>query len=239
MRIVGVIPERMNSSRFYGKPIAKILGKPMVQHVWEHAKDCKLLDELWVATGDKCIIDCVKSFKGNIIQTRDDHYRASNQVAEAIRNLESDGRERYDIVCMIQGDEPMVTPSMIESSIQPLVKDKELMVTNLMERLNDSGDKNEVKVVVDKKGFALYFSRCDIPFGFKELFKQVCVISFKHDALLVFPKLKETSLERLESIDMLRFLENDIKVKMVPVDRETFSVDTVEDLRYVEYCMKE
>jgi len=241
MKIIGIIPERMNSSRFPGKPLASICGKPMVQHVYENSKRCKLLDNLFVATGDREIIDCVNGFGGSVIKTRDDHFRASNQVAEALKNFESSSLEKYDIVCMIQGDEPMVKPEMINSSIRPLINDKHIQVTNLMGKLNydDIYDSNEIKVVTDKYNNAMYFSRLNIPYsGINYFFKQVCIISFQHDTLLKFPLLKETPLEKYESIDMLRLLEHGIKIKMVLTDYNTFSVDIPKDLKYVEYLMR-
>ena len=233
MKIIGVIPERMKSSRFHGKPLALINGKPMVQHVYENSRGCKMLDELYVSTGDQEILDCVHGFGGKTIRTRDDLYRCTNQVAEAVMDIDC------DIVVIIQGDEPMVNPGMIEQAIRPIYQDMDICITNLMGKLSKrDSDSNEVKVVADNDGFALYMSRSNIPFGVDCLYKQVCIMGFKKNTLLLFPLLPESILEKTESIDMLRFLENGIQVKMILTEYETFSVDTPDDKKFVEYLMK-
>lgn len=241
MRVVGIIPERMNSSRFPGKPLAKILGKPMVQHVYENSIKSDVLDDVYVATGDQEIIDCVHGFDGEIIRTRSDHFRASNQASEALGILEASTGNVYDVVCMIQGDEPMVNSDMIYQSVKPLIDNEHLQVTNLMGVLSVD-DVNEVKVVTDRDGFALYFSRCGIPNGWDGdggvLWKQVCVIGFRREMLRFFPLLPECSLERCESVDMLRLLVHGVRVLMVPIKYKTFSVDTKRDLEHVESILK-
>jgi len=246
-KIVGIIPERMRSSRFPGKPLALIHGKPMVQWVYEGVKGCNLLDRVVVATGDKKIKDCVKGFGGEYIDTRDDHYRATNQVAEGLLNLEEQSGEHFDYVCMVQGDEPMVKPDMIRESMVPIIKEPRVDITNLMHRVDDDGfnDPNELKVVMDEHGFVLYFSRSPIPNSVHKssgynggyMWKQVCVFGFKSRVLKLFPRLSETDLERVESIDMLRFLGHGYRILMVPTCFETYSVDTCKDLEYVEYVM--
>jgi len=147
--------------------------------------------------------------------------------------------KHFDIAVMIQGDEPMVTPMMIEQALRPLIVDTNIKVTNLMSHLNiNDSDKNEVKVVVDKDSNAMYFSRFDIPYNCKKLLKQVCIIGFKIDVLKLFSSINETPCERFESVDMNRLLENGIKIKMVYTEHVTYSVDTPSDLKYVEYRMK-
>ena len=242
MEIVGIIPARMGSSRFPGKPLAKIHGIPMVGHVYFRSKMAKVLGEVYVATCDKEIKEYIESIGGKAIMTSDKHERASDRTAEAMLKIEQEIGQKIDIVVMIQGDEPMVVPEMIELAVGPMLKDEGILVVNLMATLKnveEHEDPNEVKVVVDKDNFALYFSREPIPSrkkGAKEIpmRKQVCIIPFRRDFLLEFNQLEPTPLEKIESVDMLRILEHGYKVKMVTSSYNTYSVDTLEDLRKVE-----
>ena len=246
MKIIGIIPARMASSRFPGKPLAKIDGIPMIGHVYFRSKMANVLDEVYVATCDNEIYNYIESINGKAIITSDKHKRASDRTAEAMMKIEEENGTKLDIVVMIQGDEPMLLPEMIDKSIEPLLKSKDIIVTNLMAPLNDSDefeDPNEVKVVVDKKNFALYFSREPIPSRKKydsnvPMQKQVCIIPFRRDFLIKFNELEPTPLEIIESVDMLRLLEHGYKVKMVPVNYNTYSVDTNEDLNHVNDLMK-
>jgi 3-deoxy-manno-octulosonate cytidylyltransferase (CMP-KDO synthetase) len=245
--IVGIIPGRMASSRFPGKPLAKICGIPMIGHVYFRSKMSGILDEVYVATCDEAIEEYVHSIGGKAIMTADTHERASDRAAEAMLKIEQEIGKKLKIVVMIQGDEPMILPEMIDIAVRPMQEDAKIMVTNLMSKLNsqeEHEDPNEVKVVVDQDNFALYFSREPIPSRKKgakniRMLKQVCVIPFRRDFLLKFNQLKPTPLEIVESVDMLRVLEHGIKVKMVPVDFETYSVDTPEDLHCVEDAMRQ
>jgi len=246
MNIIGVIPARLASSRFPNKPLAKILGMPMIGHVYLRSKMCKDLSEVYVATCDQEIVNYIESIGGKAITTADTHERASDRTAEALLKVEKETAEKVDIVVMIQGDEPMVTPEMITKSIKPLIEDKEIKVSNLMAYLKskeEHEDPNEVKVVVDKNGFALYFSREPIPSRKKgvedvPMLKQVCIIPFQRDFLLEYSQMEQTPLEKIESVDMNRILENGLKVKMVFSSDNTYSVDTLEDLKKVEAAMK-
>lgn len=247
MRIIGIIPARMASTRFPGKPLANILGRPMIYHVYFRSQLCKRLDGLYIATPDKEIKDyCAKNGIG-VILTRDIHERASDRVAEATRKIERKTKKRSDIVVMIQGDEPMVIPQMIDMAIEPILKDKNILVVNLMaplKAIQEHDSPNEVKVVVDKEGFAMYFSREPIPSRKKTntqmpMMKQVCIIPFRRDFLLRFSELEPTPLEIRESIDMLRAMEHGYKVKMVLSDYVTYSVDTQNDLDRVSAAMKD
>ena len=206
---------------------------------------CKILNEVYVATCDKEIADYIQSIGGKAVMTADTHERASDRVAEAMIKIETEMNERIDIVAMIQGDEPMVLPEMIDDAVKPLLSDQGIKITNLMASLKtreEHEDPNEVKVVVDQDDFALYFSREPIPSRKKgaaqiPMLKQVCIIPFKRDFLIKFNELTQTPLEIAESVDMLRVLENGYKVKMVRSNHETYSVDTLEDLRKVEDLM--
>ena len=206
---------------------------------------CRILNEVFVATCDKEIAGYIQSIGGKAVMTADTHERASDRVAEAMIKVETEMNERIDIVAMIQGDEPMVLPEMIDDAVKPLLSDQGIKITNLMAPLKtreEHEDPNEVKVVVDKDDFALYFSREPIPSRKKgaqkiPMLKQVCIIPFKRDFLIKFNELTQTPLEIAESVDMLRVLENGYKVKMVRSNHETYSVDTPEDLRKVEDLM--
>jgi 3-deoxy-manno-octulosonate cytidylyltransferase (CMP-KDO synthetase) len=246
MNVIGIIPARMGSSRFPGKPLAKILGVPMLGHVYLRSKMCASLSEVYVATCDKEIAEYVKSIGGKCVMTKDSHQRASDRVAEAAQKVERAAASKTDIVVMIQGDEPMIYPRMIEEAIGPFLKDKSICVTNLMASLKsaqEQNDSNTIKVVVDLDGFALYFSREPIP-SWKRggqgipMFKQVCIIPFRRDFLNTYIKLTPTPLEIAESVDMLRVLEHGYKVKMVHTKYQTCSVDTVADLRITESLLK-
>jgi 3-deoxy-manno-octulosonate cytidylyltransferase (CMP-KDO synthetase) len=246
MKIIGIIPARLASSRLPQKPMADILGMPMIGHVYHRSKLCTTLDEVYVATCDKEIYDYIISIGGKSVMTSDKHERASDRTAEALLKIESDTNSKIDIVVMIQGDEPMVTPEMINSSITPLIQDNSIKITNLMAKMNsiqEHEDPAEVKVVVDKNNFALYFSREPIPSrkkGVNEvpMLKQVCIIPFLRDFLLEYNDMEQTPLEIIESVDMNRLLENGIKIKMVLTETETYSVDTIADLENVNAKMK-
>lgn len=246
MKSIGVIPARMGSSRFPGKPLAKILGIPMVGHVYFRSKMSKALDQVYVATCDKEIFDYVESIGGTAIMTADTHERCTDRIAEAVEKVEKMTGSPVDIVVNIQGDEPMVFPEMIDEAIAPMLTDKSILTTNLMAPLKtreEHEDPNEVKVVVDRDNYALYFSREPIPSRKKgaaqiPMLKQVCIIPFRRDFLFTFNRLEPTPLEKVESVDMLRAMEHGYKVKMVLTRFETYSVDTPEDLRFVEARMK-
>jgi 3-deoxy-manno-octulosonate cytidylyltransferase (CMP-KDO synthetase) len=230
--IVAIIPARMGSTRFPGKPMAEIHGVPMVGHVYFRTKMCSLLSETYVATCDQEIYDYIFSVGGKAIMTSDAHERCSDRTAEAMLEVESATGIKVDIVVMVQGDEPMVTLKMIEAAVNPMLGDPSIQVVNLMARIKtgeEFEDPNEVKVVPSRrKGVK------DVP-----MLKQVCIIPFRRDYLLEFNGLPETPLERIESVDMMRVIEHGERVHMVMTDVETLSVDTPEDLERVVDLMKE
>lgn len=235
----------MASTRFPGKPLAKINGIPMIGHVYYRSKMSKFLHEVYIATCDDEIMTYARSIGGRVVMTANTHERAADRTAEAMLKIEQETGRKADIVVMIQGDEPMVHPDMIDEAIAPMMTDPSISVLNLMSPLKNRErheDPNEVKVVVDRAGFALYFSREPIPswkMGARHvpMLKQVCIIPFRREFLLTFTSLEPTPLERIESIDMLRVLEHGYKVKMVLVTYETYSVDTPYDLMLVEHKM--
>ena len=246
MRIIGIIPARMESSRFPGKPLAHILGMPMIGHVYHRCKMSNILDEVYVATCNTEIYDYIESLGGKAIMTANTHERASDRAAEALNIIEEDIGQKIEIIVMMQGDEPMVKPSMIEDAVKPLIDDPTLPVTNLMSAIKTEqewNDPNEVKVVTDCNNNALYFSREPIPSNKKfndqiSAFKQVAVIPFRRDWLIKYTKLTPTPLEIIESVDMNRFLEYGLTVKLVETNFETLAVDTLKDLKNVEIKMK-
>jgi len=247
MKIIGIIPARMASSRFPGKPLAKIHNIPMIGHVYFRSKMSKVLSQVYIATCDSEIKDYARSIMAESIMTLDTHQRATDRTAEALCKIEKQGDYKVDIVVMIQGDEPMLTPGMIDMAVEPMLRDKSIQVVNLMAPLETSSehnDPNEVKVVVDREGFAMYFSREPIPSKKKTdkkvpMLKQVCVIPFRRDFLLKFLELEPTTLEIVESVDMLKAMEHQYKVKMVLSNSITYSVDTQTDLEKVTDMMKD
>jgi len=237
MKIVAIIPARMGSSRFPGKPLAKMLGKPMIEHVYRRVAMCKKLDSVYVATCDVEIKEAVEAFGGKAIMTSDVHQRASDRVAEAALQLDA------DVIVMIQGDEPMVVPEMIDQSVSPFLDGSDVQCVNLTKRILDEEEfisPNTIKVVMDHHSDALYMSREPIPtrgvLDFENIhaFKQVCIIPFTRQLLLTYAELDPTPLEKEESVDMLRFMEHGYKVRMVETQFETYAVDTQEDLKRVE-----
>lgn len=245
MKILAIIPARMKSSRFPGKPMTKINGKPMIEHVFKSVNSCKLINKTVVATCDKIISNHINTIGGISIMTSLKHKRATDRCAEALNKLERFEKSIYDIIVMVQGDEPMVTPKMISSGIKYLLKNKKLNVVNLISKISsreEFNDKNCIKVVFDKKFNALYFSRSPIPSDTRIKhnisYKQVCVMPFRRGFLLNYLKMKQTTLEAQESVDMMRIIENGYKIGLVKTNQKTFSVDTKKDLKKVRLYIK-
>ncbi len=249
MKITAIIPARYGSTRFEGKPLADILGKPMIQWVYEGVGQSKLVDQIIVATDDERIFEAVKRFGGRAMMTSPNHLTGTDRVAEVARGL------RSEIIINVQGDEPLIKGSIIDKAIRPLLKDETLMMSSLMTRIKDVKDwlnPHQGKVVVDGKGFALYFSRSPIPFPrdftveqilsnsemkekllSKRLFKTIGLYVYRRVFLLKLARMKPTPLEKLEKLEQLRPLENGYKIKVVPVDYEPIGVDVPADLQKV------
>ena len=244
MNILALIPARMGSSRLPGKPLKKILGKPMIGHVYERVSKCDLLIKTVVATCDQEILEYIESIGGEAVMTSDHHERASDRCAEALGYLEKRNRIKYDIIVMVQGDEPMTYPNMITEAVAPMLDDPGILVTNLLgniENIEEFEDRNCINVVCDLNSDALYFSREPIPtrkFGNVPMKKQVCIIPFRREFLLRYTSLEPTPLEIAESVDMMRVLEHGLKVRMVHTKHKTHAVDTQDDLNRVELLMK-
>ena len=240
MTIVGLIPARMGSSRFPGKPLAPLLGRTMIEHVAKRVALCRSLDAVYVATCDREIFDAVVAFGGRAIMTSDRHERASDRAAEAIAGLDA------DIAVMIQGDEPMTVPQMIEEAVAGIVADPGIASVNLTKRIasrKEFENPNTIKVLMDNDGNALFMTRQPVPtcpkgdFSAIAAYKQVCVMPFRREALLHFAALPPTPLEIAESIDMNRYLQHGIRVHMVETGFDTHAVDSPADLALVERLM--
>jgi 3-deoxy-manno-octulosonate cytidylyltransferase (CMP-KDO synthetase) len=214
----------------------------MIQHVWERARMCDRLDAVYIATCDQEIKDATEAFGADAVMTSSQHERASDRVAEVAESVDA------DIYVLVQGDEPMIHPSMIDLALQPLEQDESVVCSNLAAPIHTEEeflDRNTVKVVMAENGDALYFSRSPLPYPFKQTFgqlrafKQVCIIPFRADFLRTYTKLSPTPLEVAESIDMLRALEHGYPVRLVECDRVTHAVDTPSDLERVDRLMRE
>ena len=247
MNIISIIPARMGSSRFPGKPMKDILGMPMIGHVYKRVKMSKTLNEVYVATCDQEIYEYIASIGGKAVMTSDCHERCSDRCAEAMLKIEKETGEKCDIMVMVQGDEPLTFPQMIDEAVNPMIEDKSILITNLVadiDTVEAFENSNEVKVVMDKNNNALYFSREPIPSRKKGVLdvpmkKQVCVIPFTRDFLLDYNQMEPTPLEVIESVDMMRILENGGKVKMIDTNYITKAVDTKEDLDLLCVMMNE
>lgn len=239
MQVAAVIPARMGSSRYPGKPLCDIHGLTMIEHVHRRTAMSDAVDETYVATPDEEIRAEVEDFGGDAIMTGQ-HPRATDRVAEAARDLDA------EVVVVMQGDEPLVYPDMLDAAVEPFETDPSVKCVNLAAEMETEAafqDPNNVKVVVDRDWNALYFSREPIPnlhdatFEDAAVYKQVCVIPFRREFLFEFTEMDETPLEKTESIDMLRLLENGYDVRMVETERHTYAVDTPEDHEHVNELM--
>jgi 3-deoxy-manno-octulosonate cytidylyltransferase (CMP-KDO synthetase) len=241
MKTIAVIPARMGSTRFPGKPIANLLGRPMIEHIYKRVAMSKSLDATYIATCDEEIRQVAEGFGASVIMTADTHERASDRVAEAVADLDA------DLIVMVQGDEPMTHPDMIDSAVAPFRDDPQMGCVNLVRKIDhetDYRDVNTIKVVMDQHNNAIYMSRQPIPtmaktgFAYTAAYKQVCIIPFRRDTLFQYTNLPPTPLEQLESVDMLRLLEHGMNVKMVHTTFNTQAVDTEADLARVAKLME-
>ena len=245
MKVLALIPARLASTRFPNKPLAQILEKSMLQHIVERVQLCKEIDQVAVATCDQEIIDHVQSLGHQAIMTSDLHERASDRCAEAVSKIEVAHKTNYDIVVMVQGDEPMTDPRMLSDVLRPFTDDPNLQVVNLYADIQpgEFASTNCVKVVMDLVGNALYMSRAPIPVSMDGIErpsgKQLGLIAFRRQALQKFTELTPTPLEVNESVDMLRFLEHGIEIRMQRTIYRTHAVDIPSDIAEVERLMKQ
>lgn len=240
-RIVAIIPARMASTRLPGKPLIDICGKPMIQRVYERAKSAARVSDVVVATPDDEIIDAVASFGGKAVMTSSEHRSGTDRLAEAASGLRDN-----DIVINVQGDEPLVPPDAIDQLISPLLKPDAPEMTSLMRPItpSEAADPNMVKVVADKSGRAMYFSRSPIPFVRDEhpglvVYGHIGLYGYSVRALKGFSRLAPTPLEMAESLEQLRALESGWRIQMAATDFCPIGVDTEEDLIKVRMLLLE
>ena len=249
-RVAGLIPARYDSTRLPGKVLAPILGKPMLQRVYEQALCAKVLDLVQVGTDDERVARAVEGFGGRAVMTSPEHASGTDRLAEMVQQPGSELAE-VEIVINIQGDQPFIDPLMIEEVARPMLDDPGLSMATLMHRISrpeDLQDPGVVKVVVDRQGFALYFSRSLIPCPQKEVphpvYEHVGLYAYRRDFLVQLSGLGPTLLEQVESLEQLRVLEMGYRIRVVEsrsADHELagFSVDTPEDLVRAEAMLRE
>jgi len=239
MKAIGIIPARYSSTRFIGKPLADICGKPMIQHVYERASKSDSLSYVVVATDDERIFKGVEEFGGKAILTSSQHKSGTDRIAEALSGLDV---KDIDLIVNIQGDQPLVDPTAVDEVIRPFIDDPSLVMGTLRCRINneaDIRDPNVVKVVVDRDDFALYFSRFPIPYVRGEdtnicCYRHIGVYVYRKKFLLEFTRLPASYLENTEMLEQLRALENGYRIKVVETNIDSIEVDTPEDLERVK-----
>jgi len=245
MKIIGIIPARFESSRFPGKPLAMIFGKPMIQHVYENASKTVSLNELIVATDDLRIFECVEKFGGKVVMTRKDHQSGSDRCSEVLQSLIAE-KQYFDVAINIQGDEPFVNSEQLEMIIESFVEDSTAEISTLVKKIHQTNElfnPNVVKAVVNHKGDALYFSRSPIPFmrdldqslwiGHHSYYKHIGIYGFRTDVLQKITGLKKSGLEKSENLEQLRWLENGFKIKTKLTTIENIAIDQPEDLKKI------
>ena len=238
MKVYGIIPARYDSTRLPGKILADIAGKPMVQHVYERAGRSRSLDRLTVATDDERIYRRVTQFGGEALKTSPLHSSGTDRVAEAAKIL---GAEGADLIVNIQGDQPLFEPGMVDEIVRPFREDPKINMGALMypiQTREELANSSVVKVVVDKQGFALYFSRSPMPYviassSIPRYFKHIGPYAYRLGFLLGFTRMEPGELERAESLEQLRALENGYRIKMIETRYDSQEVDTPEDLEKV------
>ncbi len=229
-KAVGIIPARYHSTRFPGKPLAKIFGKSMIELVYQKANQARLLDEVIVATDHPLIKEEVERFNGKLRLTSPHHQSGTERVAEVVREINS------DIILNIQGDEPLIDPTLLDDLVKVL-QDENIPMATLIEKERDLSlinNPNIVKVVIDKNDYAIYFSRSPVPFQAQNFFyRHIGIYGFQKNFLLEFVNYPSSYLERVEKLEQLKALENGIKIKVIHSSSYTWSVDTEEDLQRV------
>lgn len=243
MKIIGIIPARFKSSRFPGKPLADICGKPMIWWVYQQCKKVDYFDEVYVATEDQRIFDKCNELDIRVVMTSDSHKTGTDRIGEVARKIPA------DLIVNIQGDEPLLEPNTIKAAIEPFFKDPTLQISNLMTKIKDPVDVVNYtvpKVITNKDGIGIYLTRSASPYPKGSInysyYKQVCVYCFKPQALAFYCdygiKYGKAKIEAIEDIEILRFIENGYKVQYIEVDSETVAVDTPNDLEKVRKIVK-
>ncbi|KAL2944205.1 3-deoxy-manno-octulosonate cytidylyltransferase mitochondrial [Bienertia sinuspersici] len=243
-RVIGIIPARFASSRFEGKPLVDILGKPMIQRTYERAKLASMLDQVVVATDDNKIAECCRGFGADVIMTSESCQNGAERCSEALQKL----NKKYDIVVNIQGDEPLIEPEIIDGIVKALQYAPDAVFSTAVTPLKpgDALDTNRVKCVVDNLGYAIYFSRGLIPYNksgkvnpdFPYLL-HLGIQSYDAEFLKIYPNLPPTPLQLEEDLEQLKVLENGYKLKVIKVEHEAHGVDVPEDVEKIERYMRE
>ena len=230
---MGVIPARYHSSRLPGKPLIKIAGKPLIQWVYERASQAEHLAEVLVATDDERVFQTVTDFGGRARMTRSTHLSGTDRVVEVAGAMEG------DVFVNIQGDEPLIAPATIDAICVPFRKDPSLLITTARVAITDPTEEKSphvVKVVVDRQGRALYFSRSPIPYPQSSpatFYKHLGIYGYRRDFLLTLFRLRPSLLERIESLEQLRFLEDGVEIRVILAEEDSIGVDTAEDVERV------
>ena len=236
LTIVAVIPARYASTRLPGKALADLDGRPMIEHVYRRVRASKILSDVIVATDDLRIATRVKEFGGKVRLTKATHETGTDRLAEVAASLDC------DVVINVQGDEPLVDPRALDELVAPFAADRSVQMTTLFRRIHEAAEltnPNIVKMVVDRGGFALYFSRAPIPYlrdprgGWPPLYRHIGLYAYRRSVLLVLATLEPTPLERAEALEQLRALEHGFRIKAVETNHESFEVNTPEDLAQV------
>ena len=235
MKVLCVIPARYASTRLPGKPLADICGKPMICRVYDRAKLAKRVEKTVVATDDERVKRAVEEDGGEAVMTRKDHNSGTDRLAEAVA-----GYPDMKLVISVQGDEPLIEPNVIDRLAAAFDDDEDLMMATVKARMDDEEDMrnpNNVKVVTDKDGYALYFSRSLMPYPREDtdcpVYKHIGIYAYRRDFLLKYAKMPQTMLEKTESLEQLRALENGFRIKVIESDANFVGVDTAEDLSRV------
>ena len=239
MKILCVIPARYASTRLPGKPLADIVGKPMIQHVYERSAQATIPQQVVVATDDEKVFQAVQQFGGKVVMTSSEHQTGTDRLAEVARKY-----AEVDVIINVQGDEPLIDPKVIDELAQEFLNDTALQMASVMSIMDseDYQNPNAVKVVTDLNNNALYFSRSLLPYprvaGKANVYKHIGIYAYKKDFLLKFAKLEPTPLEQSESLEQLRALENGYKIKMIKTKSKFIGVDSIEDLQTVNALLR-
>ena len=234
MKVLCIIPARYASTRLPGKPLRDIAGKPMIVRVYERAIRAQRVHEVVVATDDERIRAAVEEHGGNAVMTRADHATGTDRLAEVVAQ-----RPDCDLIINVQGDEPLIDPAVIDALVAPFEHDTALMMATAKTEITDAAEMenpNNVKVVADHTGNALYFSRARIPYARNagaKVYKHIGIYAYRRDFLLAYAKMAQTELECSESLEQLRALENGYRIRVVETDAVFIGVDTEEDLAAV------
>lgn len=239
MKILCVIPARYASTRLPGKPLADIVGKPMIQHVYERSAQATIPQQVVVATDDEKVFQAVQQFGGKVVMTSSEHQTGTDRLAEVASKY-----AEVDVIINVQGDEPLINPKVIDELAQEFLNDTALQMASVMSIMDteDYQNPNAVKVVTDLNNNALYFSRSLLPYprvaGKANVYKHIGIYAYKKDFLLKFAKLEPTPLEQSESLEQLRALENGYKIKMIKTKAKFIGVDSIEDLQTVNELLR-